>query len=69
MQLVQVNCCARWVQRTPDFQKGACCAAPMSPGTSVGAHSPAGNKSVWITAEAEAAEALNVFVTYMLDWV
>lgn len=40
VQPVQVNCCARLVQRTPDSQKGACCAAPTSPGISGGAHSP-----------------------------
>lgn len=40
VQPVQVNCCARSVQRTPDSQKGACCAAPTSPGISGGAHSP-----------------------------
>lgn len=46
MQQVQVNCCARLVQRTPDSQKGACCAAPMSPGISGDAHSPKGNTTV-----------------------
>lgn len=40
VQQVQVNCCARLVQRTPDSQKGACCAAPTSPGISGDAHSP-----------------------------
>lgn len=53
-QPVQVNCCARLVQRTLDSQKGACCAAPMSPGISGGAHSPGKNKRIWITAGAEA---------------
>lgn len=40
VQQVQVNCCARWTQRTRDSQKGACCAAPTSPGISGDAHSP-----------------------------
>lgn len=69
VQRVQVNCCARLVQRTPDSQKGACCAAPTSPGISGDAHSPGGKQhnSRYRPSPPDAIDARRALVTSSTD--